>query len=512
MMSSAAVRLLENDIDTFVRQRIPETPGYRHTSNDILHDQIWGYVRLYPWEWDIIDTQLFWRLRWLHQTSLFFYVYLSATHTRLEHSIGVMAGAESILHSLESHGPKGLITPVGRMSVRLAALLPDIGHTIFSHIGEQQLSAHPWIKALRESDPIYQSPKVHELLSALIVRSRPFREFFESVVDTYSQAEPALCSVQLEEVAGFILGHASPEHTFLAEIINGPFDADKLDYLQRDSLHTGMPIVFDLHKLLASCTCVSVDSEQFKRLAVRERAAPVLEQILFNKLMFATRAIEHHRVRAANAVFNKYFQHVRANEGMLPETERFNTPSAFLRRSDAEWLQGGKPLDELSSLSELLLTRNLPKRVLKVSSRTIEGPHEFERLQEAIKSPGFVAHIEQSILDTVAPYSQSHTLTIRDIYVDLPAVPVLGESGRALVLKRDGVVSSLEDYLSLDRISRDFAMKEWSGFVFANVESKEQLLKTAKAAAEVFQAEGFSITDEAIKGASLSIEDVWAAY
>lgn len=510
-MSSAAVHMLEDDIEAFVRQRLPKTPGHRPRSDAIIRDPVWGDVRLHPWELEVIDTPLFWRLKWLHQTSLVFFIYPGANHTRLEHSIGVVAGAERILGALEANCVEEMITPVRRLSVRMAALLHDIGHTVFSHLGEQQLRSHPWIRALRASNRMYETPKVHELLSALIVRSRAFREFFHSAASAYSGVEPALLEIRLDEVAGFILGCANPEHIFLAQIINGPFDADKLDYLQRDSLHTGARTFTDVGRLLASCTCVSEASDAANRIAVREAAAPVLEQILFNKLLFATMATEHHKVRAANAVFNKYFQHIRANGGVLPESERFSTPSAFLRRTDAEWLQGEKPSGELASLTEQLLNRNLPRRALVVSSATIEDSDDFHRLQQAVRSPGFIVHLEQAILDTVSPYDQSHPLTIRDIYVDLPPIPGLGESG-ALVVKRDGQVCSLAEFLPLDNIRDSFARNKWTGYVFSNAGSSEQLLKTAKAAAEVFRAEGFAVLDEAFLRARLSPEEVWAAY
>lgn len=277
-------------------------------------------------------------------------------------------------------------------------------------------------------------------------------------------------------------------------------------------MYTGQVSALDIDRLIRGYTCTSIEDGDSIHLAVHSKAVPVLEQILFLKMLFATSALEHHRVRAANAVFNKYFSHLRANEGLLPEKERFSTPSAFLSRTDAEWLHQDKPTGELASLSEALLNRNLPRRLMVVSSETMKSSGQFQHLQEAIKSPGFITHLEQSILDTVAPYSQGHSMTIRDIYVDLPAVPSLRESGRAVVLSDDGSPSSLSDFLPLTSITETFALRKWRGYVFANTVTLDQRLKTAKAAAETFAAEEFVVTDEAFNRARLSPVDVWAAY
>lgn len=111
-----------------------------------IRDVVYGFVSLDEQECEIINHPAFQRLRRIKQLSLTDMVYPGAVHTRFEHSIGVMQmasdmydsivckkEAKSILQelSLDDNGIKRY-----RKIVRLAALLHDVGHSPFSHAGE----------------------------------------------------------------------------------------------------------------------------------------------------------------------------------------------------------------------------------------------------------------------------------------------------------------------------------------------------------------------------------------
>ncbi|HBT16585.1 MAG TPA: hypothetical protein DEB05_06475 [Firmicutes bacterium] len=50
--------------------------------------------------------------------------------------------------------------------------------------------------------------------------------------------------MDVDRIAGMIVGWVSfPAKAYLVDIINGPFDADKLDYIQRDSHFTGIKLI-----------------------------------------------------------------------------------------------------------------------------------------------------------------------------------------------------------------------------------------------------------------------------
>src|SRR5262249_5777725 len=120
-------------------------------SYKVIHDVIWGTNRFSWRELAIIDSPLMQRLREIHQTGLAYYVYPCARHSRFEHSLGVATVASRIFDALAQRHAADLETIAGvlekgkspsdaigkwRAELRLAALLHDTGHSLFSHTSE----------------------------------------------------------------------------------------------------------------------------------------------------------------------------------------------------------------------------------------------------------------------------------------------------------------------------------------------------------------------------------------
>src|SRR5262245_8162453 len=115
---------------------------------------IHGFIRFAENERKIIDHWIFRRLRNIRQLALTELVYPGATHTRFEHSLGVMELAtrafdqlaekrgallEANLKKVAELSDKPLA--IARQLVRLAALLHDVGHACFSHAAETVIHA-----------------------------------------------------------------------------------------------------------------------------------------------------------------------------------------------------------------------------------------------------------------------------------------------------------------------------------------------------------------------------------
>ncbi len=121
-----------------------------------ITDPIHKYIRITDLEKKLIDTEVFQRLRKIRQLAGAHLVYPSAQHTRFEHSLGAMhlAGlaAETLLD-------KGYITYKEDVeSLRIAALLHDIGHGPFSHLFEE---------VLRENE---SNKLTHEIIGKKIIK------------------------------------------------------------------------------------------------------------------------------------------------------------------------------------------------------------------------------------------------------------------------------------------------------------------------------------------------------
>jgi len=182
----------------------------------IIKDCIYRFVKVSALCEKFVNTPEFQRLRHIKQLGLAFYVYPSAAHTRFEHCLGVMHLAGRVIDVLRQDV---VITDREKELVQLAGLLHDVGHAAFSHLMDDVLS--------EKSDYMCHEKRSVWILHRINERSH-------------------LLTPREEEMVGkMILGDIKDEDKpFLFEIVCNQaygLDVDKLDYLQRDSYHTGMP-------------------------------------------------------------------------------------------------------------------------------------------------------------------------------------------------------------------------------------------------------------------------------
>src|SRR5438309_2798664 len=128
----------------------PKHPAYRLKEYKVIHDNLWGTNRFSWIEMAIIDSPLFQRIRYIHQTGLAFLVYPSAHHTRFEHSLGVVTIASRTFDALFQRYPDYFkqiadllkskdvqqAFEMLRAELRLACLLHDVRHSMHSHASE----------------------------------------------------------------------------------------------------------------------------------------------------------------------------------------------------------------------------------------------------------------------------------------------------------------------------------------------------------------------------------------
>ena len=239
-----------------------------------MRDPIHGFIKLSEKEKNLIDTQVFQRLRRIRQLAMTFLVYPGAVHTRFDHSIGVMHVAGQICTKLrELNSTKICDEDIDR--VRLAALLHDVGHGPFSHVSEYLLDAY----ALDRTDMGHMREKIHEKITVDIVRTDP------EIRDILSEEE-------CDFVADMIQGQDTQD--WQRDIVSSELDADKMDYLLRDSYFTGVKYgIYDLEKIIESCL-IEVDKTETS-LAISSKGIYALEQLLLARYHM-TQQVYWHRV------------------------------------------------------------------------------------------------------------------------------------------------------------------------------------------------------------------------
>jgi HD superfamily phosphohydrolase len=234
-----------------------------------IRDPVHGFIYRHSHEREIIDTRVFQRLRSLHQLALAYLVYPGATHTRFDHSLGAFHVAGGLAKTLvKSESDQRL--------VRLAVLLHDIGHGPFGHAAEPILKRHslPEVFAGREE------AKIHELISAKIILEN-------------EELGQYLSDKEREKIAGLLAGTFGD--TYLHEIVSGPIDADKQDYLLRDSHFTGVKYGIYDQERLRNTLVVHEDNEE-RVLAISIDGLHTLEQFVLAKYYMTTQ-VYRHRIR-----------------------------------------------------------------------------------------------------------------------------------------------------------------------------------------------------------------------
>lgn len=469
-------------VESYMKPEDYESPKAGKTK--LLHDSVWGTIRLNPGEAALIDLPIYQRLRFIHQTSFVFLVYPGARHSRLEHSIGVMHMVTRMARLLnECHPGRNLVSDADLRLLRVAALLHDIGHGPFSHISEYAYQSHSWFKVLKKNSLYCGKPS--ETLSGLVILSRPFREIFSKLQSIHDD----LKEVNLDDVVSLIYGTydkvgtildeskrlSTGHRSYLSSLINGPFDADKLDYISRDRHNTGLDLLVDIERLLSSME-VRLMKEEGKskgvfRLVLNRAGITALEHIVQSKLQLSAAVYCHPKVRATDAMFQRFMNHMHTNSGSLEGHFKLASPLDFLKHSDLDFLNEGLHSDRyLSRVVGMFRRRELPVRVIEISHFTVE--------KEAFAEVGMViggkdsdrqaqeASIALEIYQKLSAQGLADGFTANDVIVDLPRLPSVSEASKTWLVLPGGETVMANSRFKTDDWLVAYTLNKWRGHVF----------------------------------------------
>ena len=230
----------------------------------------------------LIDTPAFHRLTHLSQLGLVSRVYPSAHHTRFEHSLGVYhLSLRYLEHFLGFSNFANSVTIAELETFVIAALLHDIGHWAYCHpIEDMRL---PGLAS-------------HEKRAATIISES---EIADEIDSQWS------CTPQ--DVAYFLRGKvASPSQQLLHSMLSSPVDIDKMDYLQRDSLHAGVPYGrnYDQQRILLGL----IADPKTNQLALNSKSLTAAEMMVFARYVMFREVYWHKTVRSATAMLQACVQ------------------------------------------------------------------------------------------------------------------------------------------------------------------------------------------------------------
>ncbi len=270
-----------------------------------IRDPLWNNIYLSPGLKKITHAGPFQELSAIRQLGPTYHVYPGATHTRLNHSLGVCHVARRMLGNLIRYPECPDLTLEGVKAFLSACLLHDLGHFPYAH-------------SLKEL-PL----KDHEILTGEIVLSEPLRTILKEEVKTDSAAVAAIVDTSLET--------SDPEVLFFRNILSGVLDPDKMDYLNRDAYFCGVPYGIQDTEFV-----ITKIRPHLNGLALTEQGLPAVENILFSKYLMYRTVYWHKVVRIATAMIKKALFFGLQDECIKPEELYGLTDQTFSARFGRE--------------------------------------------------------------------------------------------------------------------------------------------------------------------------------
>ncbi|MFQ6086590.1 MAG: HD domain-containing protein [Candidatus Bathyarchaeia archaeon] len=317
-----------------------------------IKDPVFGYVYITEAEKEIIDSFPVQRLRRLRQLAGSEYVYPGANHTRFEHSVGVMH-----LAGLLAENPylSSYFSEEDYQTIRIAALLHDVGHGPFSHIFEHLLE-----KFLH---------KTHEDMNVWIVQKSEFKDILGKL--GYDPNKIGKLSV------GWL---HEPGKAFMDQIIRSAVDVDKLDFVVRDTFHTGAQYGYvDIFRLIHMIDVLD------ENLAVDLGALSALESFIIARIE-SFKSIYFHRVgRAAQLMLAMAMEKAKDELGLVA----FKTPEEYLAFNDyTVWTmlkQCEKSKKIIGDLEKRKLLKCAYEQTFYVKDKTVSSIFTVEEFRNQIR-------------------------------------------------------------------------------------------------------------------------------
>lgn len=300
-------------------------------------DPIHGIIRLTALELEFVNHALFQRLRNIKQNTFLYKVFPSAMHSRFEHSLGAMHLSYEIIKNLKLNSYRYekkyeddyMFNDIDKLplkniqELRLAALLHDIGHGPMSHqfdvfmCKKEELKAH-----LGEEfeDVFHMIPDglhiEHEHISMMFV------QIIYDSLDVTSRAKIDIHNVMKiieskykdKEIMVSVGGTSFDVLPLFTSIISScPIDADRMDYLLRDSYFSGVKCgVYDYNRLFMSIVPVITENKIF--LAYKESGIDSVVEFINARSSLFGQVYYHKTNRAFSAMLANVCQIAKAKE------------------------------------------------------------------------------------------------------------------------------------------------------------------------------------------------------
>ena len=369
-----------------------------------VRDPIHDYIDLTSLETKLVDTPAYQRLRWIRQLGPANLVYPGANHTRHEHCMGTC-------HVVGRMADSAGLDSEERQLASAAGLLHDLGHSPFSHLGDEidGLENH-----VDRTTSLISETEISDILS-------------NEGIDT-------------NEINQIITG----KHK-LGALVSGDLDGDRLDYLVRDAHYTGVSTGVDMGRLIATMSMVDGN------LVVRQGGLPAVEALLTARSTMYPTVYFHPFARGAELMLE------RATNKAI-ESNQF-TKEEFANFTDHRFL------------SELNNAKGLPQRIV----RDFENRRIVKRGVSITKDQAESSGLNKSErLDYEERIASELGIDNSDIYVDIPPLTVV-PGLKAKIMKENGKVALAREMSKLISGLYEAQFDHWRASVYGPADSRDAL-------------------------------------
>lgn len=348
-----------------------------------IRDPIHGTIDVSDEEKAVIDSRYYQRLRHVRQLGFGDLAFPGATHTRHAHSLGAMHVASRVFHAVtaRSNLPADVRARFSA-AVRLAVLCHDLGHMPLSHASERiaparaSLRLPSWLDAVAEGEQA-----THEDFTAKLLLDSSLTPIIEQRYGSLGITPPAVVGLitgaRAPQDPGF--SHAGVDWTpLLRAIVSGELDADRMDYLVRDSFYTGVNYGrYDMDWIISNLNPAVKDGRAY--LALSRAAAFAFEDFLLSRYHMFVSVYYHHTSVNFDYMLRRYYEEAPGEFEIPsdPESFLFCDDVALwytLRRSKNRW-------------ADRISTRRGFKLLAQFTERDVG--YDLEVLRSALVTGGF---------------------------------------------------------------------------------------------------------------------------
>ena len=374
-----------------------------------VRDPIHDYIDLNSLQAKLVDTPAYQRLRWIKQLGPINLVYPGANHTRHEHCMGTCHVIGKMADSIG-------LNSSDKQLVSVAGLLHDLGHTAFSHLGDE-------VKGVED----------HVIRTTNIISNTDLSDIISDE------------GLDPHEINQIILGNHK-----LGSLVSGDLDGDRLDYLVRDAHYTGVSTGVDMGRLIATM------SMSDSNLVIKEKGLTAVEALLTARSTMYSTVYFHPFARGAQLMLARA-----ANHAILSDSFSIND---FVNFTDHKFLS---ELNNTGGLSRKISSNFENRRIVKRAVSMTKEQVELSGLKKSQK-----ADYEESI-------SSELGIDSSEIYVDIPPFSVM-PGLKTKILKSDGEITFARSESRLISSLYEAQFDHWRGSVYGPYELKDKISAISK--------------------------------